>query len=467
MHAVQRAPEWKVHSAAIGFVVACGLAMWFASGVAVTIVFAALATMVITAVPIAGFAAIATALPLVHKPLEIGGAAFTFLELAILSTSAAVLIALVREGYVAEPSRWFRGEPVLWTWIGAACLLVAGLLSLLMPTEAAHMREAVRQFRWVIVEAVAVFVIARYVLRRYGSVLVIAILIVPAVFVSISATAMALQGESAFTVDGVSRAAGPYMHPNNLALYLERIFVLSAGVAVAGSRRYRRFAWIAAGFTGFGLSLTLSRGAVAGVAIGLAVVAWILRSRLLALLSLTGATASVALFAMFASDRLAGAESSGVGETRLALWNAAISMLRDYPVSGIGLDQFLYQHAPRYIDPVFWSERYVSHPHNILFDAWLSLGLAGLMLLIAAVVLLARQARWLSKVGPADSIWAAAALGALAAGAVHGLVDNSYFLADLAALTWVLIAVATHPRSGSAALEYGGITTRANVEGRP
>ncbi|CAN5542169.1 hypothetical protein BH23CHL5_BH23CHL5_01620 [soil metagenome] len=450
MQVEQRWPDWGVNLAAIGLVFACGLAMWFASGVAIAFGFAALATLVIVAVPIAGFAAIATALPLVHNPVELGGSAFTFLELAIVSTSAGVLIAIVREGYAAEPSRWFKNEPVLWTWIGAACLFGAGLQTILMPIETAHLREAVRQFRWVIVDAVAMFVIARYVLRRYGIMPVIGILVLPAVVVSISATLMTIQGGSSFSADGVSRAAGPYLHPNNLALYLERIFVLCAGLSVAGLRRYRRLAGVAAGFLGAGLALTLSRGAIVGVAIGLAVIAWIARSRVIAFLSLAGMSTSVALFAIFAGDRLAGAESSGVGESRLALWRASIAMLRDYPVSGIGLDQFLYQHAPRYIDPVFWSERYISHPHNMLLDAWLSLGLAGLMLLIAAVILLARQARGLSTSGAVDSFWATAAIGALAAGAVHGLVDNSYFLPDLAALTWLLLAVATHTvcRSG-------------------
>ena len=66
-----------------------------------------------------------------------------------------------------------------------------------------------------------------------------------------------------------------------------------------------------------------------------------------------------------------------MGETRIDLWKAGAAMIRDFPVSGIGLDQFLYWHPVRYIVPENWSERYVSHPHNIVLDFWLSLGVLG------------------------------------------------------------------------------------------
>ena len=56
-------------------------------------------------------------------------------------------------------------------------------------------------------------------------------------------------------------------------------------------------------------------------------------------------------------------------------------MLRDFPSRGIGLDQFLWLNRSRYIDPHIWNERYTSHPHNLLLDSWLSLGLPGLALL--------------------------------------------------------------------------------------
>ena len=133
-------------------------------------------------------------------------------------------------------------------------------------------------------------------------------------------------------------------------------------------------------------------------------------------------------------------------------------MVKDYPVSGIGMDQFLYQHAPRYISPEAWSERYISHPHNILFDAWLSLGLPGLLLLLAAVTAMVLRAFTIRAGLAADRAAAAASVAALATGLTHGLVDNAYFLPDLAVLTWILIAVSM---SGSPHAEMKDLNTQS------
>ncbi len=142
-----------------------------------------------------------------------------------------------------------------------------------------------------------------------------------------------------------------------------------------------------------------------------------------------------------AGDRLRGSETSGFGSTRIHLWNAAVEMIRDYPISGIGLDQFLYHHTPRYIDPAAWPERYSSHPHNIVLDTWLSLGVPGLLLLAAALTAMALRARSIRRDERALPAFKAAAIAALTAGLAHGMIDNAYFLPDLAVLTWILIAL--------------------------
>ncbi len=49
---------------------------------------------------------------------------------------------------------------------------------------------------------------------------------------------------------------------------------------------------------------------------------------------------------------------------RLRLWQAALEMVRDHPLRGIGLDQFLYLY-PRYMHPVGWRRPNLSHPLTI------------------------------------------------------------------------------------------------------
>ena len=86
------------------------------------------------------------------------------------------------------------------------------------------------------------------------------------------------------------------------------------------------------------------------------------------------------------------------------------------------------------------AEPNLSHPHNWLLHFWLELGLAGLLAfgwLLATFWRAAKQTlhdserRWL----------AAGALGSMADLVVHGAIDNSYFLVDLAFVFWITLAV--------------------------
>jgi O-antigen ligase len=126
-------------------------------------------------------------------------------------------------------------------------------------------------------------------------------------------------------------------------------------------------------------------------------------------------------------------------------------MVRDHPVFGVGLDQFLYQYAPRYVDPAGWPERYTSHPHNLILDVWLRLGLAGLVLLAGVVYICIRDIRRLrGAVARSDQRRLAVAGAALlVGGATHGLVDNAFFLPDLAVLTWIAVALIEPVPSGT------------------
>jgi O-antigen ligase len=79
-----------------------------------------------------------------------------------------------------------------------------------------------------------------------------------------------------------------------------------------------------------------------------------------------------------------------------------------------------------------------------VLDFWLRLGLAGLVTLGA---LLGALGWALVKIRNAPARAGSIAIGAAAAltgGVVHGLVDNSFFLPDLAALTWLCVALIEH-----------------------
>jgi O-antigen ligase len=152
---------------------------------------------------------------------------------------------------------------------------------------------------------------------------------------------------------------------------------------------------------------------------------------------IAGFVALAGALAVFAGDRLFDAGGEGSEPSRILIWRAALRMVRDFPFSGIGLDQFYIMYGTRYISPAGWPERYTSHPHNILLDMWLSLGVAGVALLIVAVAWMGYRLLRLLRIDVGSrSVLAIAGAAALAAGLVHGLVDNAFFLADLAVLTW-------------------------------
>ena len=69
-----------------------------------------------------------------------------------------------------------------------------------------------------------------------------------------------VSGQGVVLADGVARAKGPYPHPNNLALYLDRVAPMAVAVAIVDQGK-RRLMTPVAGILLVGLALTLSRGA--------------------------------------------------------------------------------------------------------------------------------------------------------------------------------------------------------------
>jgi O-antigen ligase len=114
-------------------------------------------------------------------------------------------------------------------------------------------------------------------------------------------------------------------------------------------------------------------------------------------------------------------------------------MIRDHPWTGVGLDNFLYAYRGRYIRPEAWQEPSLSHPHNILLDFWSRLGILGLAAGVWLQVAFWRLALRLFKGArpPSDAPRFLRSLliglvGAMGATLAHGLVDQTYFLIDLA-----------------------------------
>lgn len=260
-----------------------------------------------------------------------------------------------------------------------------------------------------------------------------------------------VRGESIITAEDASRRlAGVYGSPNNLALFLGRIIPFAfAALITAHAKKTRGFALVLLGITAMTAILTQSVGGLfIGIPAALAVVlvmAW--GKRGLIGLIVVGLLVVVGFaFAASQSDRFARALdfTQGTNFYRIRVMQSAWQAIQERPLTGLGLDQFLYAFRDSYIYPDAWPEPNLSHPHNILLDFWVRLGLGGVLLLVGflgASVLGLRRAyqHWRNQ-----AFWGWVTLGIIGAMVdtlIHGLLDNSIFVADLAIVFFLMLAL--------------------------
>ncbi|HEX2911836.1 MAG TPA: O-antigen ligase family protein [Chloroflexia bacterium] len=375
-------------------------------------------------------------------------------ELIKSITPANLWLAIRRQGPFALP---------------LAALLILATLSLLTP-EPYHLKEALREYRLVIIEPLLLFVLALVFLRRKGSAGVLRLLdfiVAAGVMVSlvglyqfifpgkvsdaVAGTFANLPG-SAVATEGVTRVVSVYAHPDNLGLFLGRVIPLTAALVLFSgngswqiwrSNRRRQFYSGALLIMLVTLVLSFSRGAWIGVALAMLVIFLAAGSRR-GLLAIGGLLLlSLAALPFIKLERITSLFNleSGSSGTRLYLWQSAIEMIKDHPITGVGLDQFLYNYNPQYVNPQAWAERFTSHPHNMILDFWLRLGVLGPFLLAWLLVsfcitALSTYLRKPGKLGDEGATRRRALtlglLGSMTDFIVHGMVDNSYFVIDLA-----------------------------------
>jgi len=256
--------------------------------------------------------------------------------------------------------------------------------------------------------------------------------------------------EQTITAEGVHRALGYlYGSPNNLSLLLERALPIAVVMVLwgVGWRRWLHGAGLVVMATA--LYLTFSKGSLL-LAIPAALVfiallkggknAWLGAGSGLILLG-------AALIPLSRTERFHSMFSLQPGSTtyaRLKLWQSAWEMLRDHPLTGLGLDNFLYQYRTRYILPGAWAEPDLSHPHNIVLDFGTRLGLGGIVWLVwAQAYFWWRALRGYFRTSqPQVQRLLLAAMASMIPFLVHGMVDNAFFLVDLAYTFFLAFAIA-------------------------
>lgn len=327
----------------------------------------------------------------------------------------------------------------------AALFVVAGLLSL---TASVEKHQSLQSFRTIIAEPVVLYLLIVCQVRRRSEVAVLAgALVLAGVAISLVGGWQYITNDRIITAEaGLRRIRGFYGSPNNLALFLGR--ALPFALAFALFWRRGRLLWLTATVV-MALAMLLTFSIGGWVAIGLAVL-------VVAALH-SGRTLKVAVAVAVVGLLAGGIIGAGVpriashfdlrdGTTfaRLDVWRSALHMLRDHPIRGIGLDNFLYYYQHGYRLPSGWEDPDLSHPHNIVLDFWLSLGFPGLLVLVGGMGWLAREVArgWRDSSGEVRGMYVGVT-GALVDMVAHGMVDNSFFLPDLAVLFWLMFAIVT------------------------
>lgn len=400
--------------------------------------------------------------------------AFSLLELGLL---LCLGVALARHLLLAQERHAGR-ERLRTLWHQARPLFLAALLFLvgasLATLASPDMHQSLRAYREEILEPLLYFLlILRYfhtlgdVARCVGALLLSAVV---AAGTGITQGVFHLSNGLLYVDATTFRVNGPYGSPNNLAFLLDRALPILLALACIGimRRQYHHTGLPARLWSDplrwvclvsmvplcWALSWTGSRGAaLALAAVFILFLFFEIRHWFVwASIAVAGAGAAALL-----PTRLIGAldmAGHGILSERLLLWKAGLLMIRDHLVLGTGPDSFntLYtpaspaSYALQALDghpfPAAYSPQ-LSHPHNILLDLWISTGVLGLIAFCWALVECTRVARrgyQLSIVlrhGPVVQCLLLGIGGSLVAMLVHGLVDNAYFLPDLAMIFWL------------------------------
>ncbi len=396
-------------------------------------------------------------------------------ELALFLICAAAAPHVLSSLVGARTHVWRRptADQVL-----ALLFLLAGVLGIIFTApEPVARQDALRAFRWFVVEPLIFVVLidwlsyARPSPRCESDVPIVRRLVVTFVaggalvavwgLVQFAAAVLAPQISlpvmsltfSVNAFNGLPRVTSVYGNPNNLGLYLGRVWPLAAALAViewrVGVRKGLASAYaLGAALCLGGILVSFSRGAWLGAAVALLVLVfpWIRRrfqSWMLLCLFVCGATlAGVCALMLLLRGTLAGGSAS----VRLLFWREALALIEQHPF-GLGLDQYYYYHNPVFgrslIDPVLanMQDRTAHGPHSLVFELWLNLGPLGLLAVGWLVARAFQRVRVVLAIEPATpaGFLAQGAIAALAAALAHGLVDTFYFWPDLAIAFWLLL----------------------------
>jgi polysaccharide biosynthesis protein PslG len=457
-----------LHGELLALLLSAGLFYLSPWVVAALVAGAVMATLVIVD-PALGLALTLAVAPLYLHPLSLFGKSFSLAELVLLPTLVGSIVWFAGRGRqvlrddLARIGGHLRslGRPVLLlVLVGAAAILVAG-----------HRREALREWRLVVMEPALLFLaLVVLPLSRSERWRIVDAWVLSALGVAlIGLVQFFLIGDVITAEGGIERLRSIYGSPNNVALYLGRVLPVLLAVGLWGggrdearapadltlrgwvaslARERRRLLYLCCALPiGLALGLSLSRGAIVlGVPMALVTLGGLAGGRWRRATLIVLAVGGLALIPLLRTPRFADMldPARGTAGFRVALWHSSLELIRDHPLLGVGPDNFLYAYRTRYVLPTAWEEFNLSHPHNVALEFATRLGVVGLAAFIWSQVAFWRRALPLRRAGAPEVRALGIGLAASMAGALaHGAVDAFYFVIDLAFVYMLSLAMVT------------------------
>jgi O-antigen ligase len=356
--------------------------------------------------------------------------------------------------------------PTLPAWTGMDCAVALLVLAAIVSSAAAADRLAAAfELRAVFLLPALYYVLLRLTpLDRGARWRLVDGLVVGGLGVAlVGLVQVALGRNLAVAEGGLRRLQSVFHSPNNVGLYLGRVWPLVLAALVVGNpvrprvqsasvksphgrRGGRR--WIhglALAPVTLALALSFSRGTLL-LALPAAVLTmgWLAGGRYRRAAVVIVLLGVLVLVPLLRVPRFAALLDLERGTTffRLKLWRSSLRMIRDRPLLGVGPGNFLAAYRTRYVLPAAWEEFSLEHPHSIYLDHWTRLGLLGVVAGVAVQV----SFWWrLGRRSERDPLTVGLA-GSMAALLAHGLVDNAIFFPDLALAFFLLLALAVGER---------------------
>jgi O-antigen ligase len=226
------------------------------------------------------------------------------------------------------------------------------------------------------------------------------------------------------------RATSIFPYPNALGLYLAPIAALSGTLLVTLKKRF----WLLPlAFSLVGIVLAKTEAALVALPVAFAITAvygtWHRPRMRNGLIAVGLLLAAAALLIAPVRTKLLLQDYSG--SVRRSQWTETAELIKDHPIFGVGINQYPEALAPYHNATQFEVFQY---PHNLVLNIWVELGIAGVLLSILALILIARVLK--REISPLSLALTAATLTLI----IHGMVDVPFFKNDLAIMTSALLA---------------------------